>query len=281
MKVLIIGSTSTLGLSAGRVLSKCHAVFYAGRRNADYFLNLASLNCTIPENLQFDIVIHAAADFGGDTEEDIIRAEIVNAIGTLNVCRIARQSRVQHLIIISTASASYTADEPYFSAYALSKRHADELAMTYCNKFGLPLTILRPTQIYDAESKCKVHQGLFYLIIERAIKGEDIIFYGNNDASRNYIFIDDVAEVIARVAEMKVTGLYYCSAKESIRISKIAEIAYSTFNTKGSVSFMVEKPTIPDLKEFSSEELYAKLGYEPAVNLTKGIQLIKNTREMS
>jgi len=42
-------------------------------------------------------------------------------------------------------------------------------------KYGLPLTILRLTQFYDAESHCKAKQGLFYLIIIKAENGENIV----------------------------------------------------------------------------------------------------------
>lgn len=278
--ILIVGSTSTLGTSVGSLLAENNNVFYAGRRNADYYLDLGSVDLKLPENLQFDVVIHTAADFGGNEEKDFCRSELVNAIGTLNVCRLARKAKVKHLIIVSSMFANYVPTDAYYSIYSLSKKHGDELAQLFCNQFNLPLTILRPSQLYDAESKCKAHQGLFYSIIEKAQKGEDIDFYGNNDALRNYLFLNDFSEIIARAIEEKVIGTFNCPSPNSVRLGEIARTAYRIFNQGGDIHFLADKPNIVDLPEVCGNDLYQKIGFKPQISLAEGIQMIKDVREM-
>ena len=202
---------------------------------------------------------------------------MVNAVGTLNVCRLARIVQAKHLIVISSLFASYTLGDPYFNIYALSKRHADELAQFYCHKHDLPLTILRPSQIYDAKSQCRKHQSLLYLIIDKTQKGEDIIFYGNNDALRNYILLDDFCEIIYRVTQRHITGMYHCAATQSIRLSEIAKTAYRIFNQHGSISFLKDKQDISDLPIIADNELYKKIGFE-CTSLYQGIEKIKQNR---
>jgi nucleoside-diphosphate-sugar epimerase len=279
--VLIIGSTSTVGLSAGRFLAQNHKVSYAGRRQADYQLSLDSANLELPENSQFDVVIHAAADFGGNDEEVFHQTEIVNAIGTLNVCRLAQRVRAKHVIVISSAFANFIPGDPYFGIYSLSKRHADELAQLYCNKVGLPLTILRPSQLYDAESRCKSHQGLFYLIVDKAQRGEDILIHGNNDALRNYLFLDDFSEILARVVQEEATGVFNCPAPKSVRLSEIANTAYQVFNQHATIHFAENESEICDLPAVSDNGLYEKIGFEPSISLAQGIKKIKYVREMT
>ena len=205
---------------------------------------------------------------------------MINAIGTLNVCRLAQKVHAKHILVVSSLSASYISGDPYFNIYSLSKRHADELAQIYCDQVGLPLTILRPTQLYDAESKCKAHQGLFYSIIEKAQKGEDIDFYGNNNALRNYLYLNDFSEIVARAIEEKVIGTFNCPSPNSVRLSEIAQTAYRIFNQGGDIHFLADKPNIVDLPEVCGSDLYQKIGFKPQISLAEGIQMIKDVREM-
>ncbi len=279
-KILIIGSTSTVGRSVGCLLEEENKVYYAGRQKSDFYFDLNSSNFKSLNNLKIDVVIHAAADFGGNSEDDIIRTEIVNAIGSLRICRLVEAVKANHLLLISTISALYRPGDPYYNIYSLSKRHAEDLSQLYCNMFDIPLTILRPSQLYDSESKCRTHQGLFFFIIDRAQKGEDIFFFGNNDALRNYLYLDDFSEIISRVIQNKITGVYNCVAQKHVQISEIARLAYHVFRQNGKVHFLTNKPDIPDLPSISSNELYKKIGFQPSVSLLEGIRLIKKYREM-
>ena len=277
--VLIVGSTSAVGLSVGSLLGDGYKTYYAGRRNADYFLDLESPDLTFSNNTHFDIIIHSASNFGSNYEESYCKTEKVNALGTLNVCRLAKRVNADHLIIVSTTSATYKPEDPFYGIYSLSKRHADELSQLYCSSHDIPLTILRPTQLYDAQSKCRTHQGLFYLIIDKAQAGEDICLFGSNDALRNLVFLDDLSEIILRVIEHKITGTFNCQAQKPVRLSEIAETAYSVFGTNGAVNFLIDKPQIPDIPTVDECGLYDIIGFKPR-SLVKGIEKIKQAREI-
>jgi nucleoside-diphosphate-sugar epimerase len=276
--VLIVGSTSTVGLSVGCLLGDGYKTYYAGRRNGDYFLDLESPDLTFSDDMHFDIIIHCASSFGDKDEESYCKTEKVNALGTLNVCGLAKKVNADHLIIISTISATYKPGDPFYGIYSLSKRHADELSQLYCCSHEIPLTILRPTQLYDAESKCRTHQELFYLIIDKAQAGDDICLFGSNDALRNLVFVDDLSEIILRVINQKITGIFNCQSQKPVRLSQIAKSAYSVFGTSGAVNFLTDKPRISDVPTFDECGLYSLIGFKPR-SLVKGIEKIKQARE--
>jgi nucleoside-diphosphate-sugar epimerase len=276
--ILIVGSTSVVGISLARILTLNHKVFLAGRKDADYHLELESIDLSSWENLQFDVVIQAAADFGGDEDDDFYRAETINALGTLNLCRLAKRVQAKHMIVISSSSANYNQGEPYYNIYSISKRHADELAQFYCNVHKLPLTILRPTQLYDAEGRCKNHQNLLYAIIEKAERGEDVVLYGKNDALRNYIFLDDFSEIVSRVIQKRTTGVFNCSAQKSTHLSEIAKNAFDIFKQGGDIKFLEDKPDIEDLPVEIDSKLYDEIDFEPGVSLYQGIKEIQKMR---
>jgi nucleoside-diphosphate-sugar epimerase len=278
-RVLIVGSTSAVGLACGRLLAETCEVLYAGRRESDFPIHLPDIDFRLFEGMRFDIVVHVVADFGGKDDEDYSRAEQVNAVGTLNVCRLARQVQSQHLVIVSSLFANYEPGQPYYGIYSLSKRHGDELAQLYCADHAIPLSVLRPTCLYDADSRCRAHQPLFYLTLDKAEQGEDIVFYGNNDARRNYLFLDDFCAILGRVIQGGVTGVFNCPAPANVRLSEIAETAYSVFGRRGRVRFLTDKPDIPDIPVVADNRLYEKIGFRPPTDLAGGIQKIKDMRE--
>ena len=197
MKTLMIGSTSIIGGHIATRLGRFGEVKFAGRRAADIDFDITKWDVLPKVNESFDVVVHVAADFGGTTTESFIRTELANAVGTLSVCRVAELCSAKHFFLLSSLFATYRLGDPYYGIYALSKRHAEEAALFFCNERGIPLTVLRPSQVYDEAGKCRRHQKLLYAMADKAEAGEDICLFGSHDARRNYIYLDNVARFAA------------------------------------------------------------------------------------
>ncbi|BBP60845.1 hypothetical protein PHLH4_44350 [Pseudomonas sp. St316] len=260
-------------------MSRYGQVKLAGRRAADIVFDLGSpVPCAVDEH--FDIVVLAAADFGGRQPDDLVRAELVNSVGTLAACRLAEQCGARHFILLSSRSACDQETDPYFGIYSLSKRHAEEVASLYCQERGMALSILRISQVYDSGEQCRPHQPLLYAIADKAQMGQAVELYGSNDARRNYLHLSDLAVVCARLAERGIAGLYNCGHAESPRLSEIAQAAFEAFGTPVDVRFLPEKNDIPDLPPFDcAHELYERIGFTPQIDVRRGFELMRVHRE--
>ena len=278
MKVLIVGSSSSIGYSIGKNLEHLGQVKFAGRENADFFFDLTFWDTQPTVTESFDVVVHVAADFGGKATEDFIRAELVNAVGTLSVCRLAEACHAKHLIVISSISATYQLGDPYYGIYALSKKHAEEAAQLFCSERALALTILRPSQVYDAQGKCRKHQPLLYRMADKAQAGENIYLYGDHDPLRNYLYLEDLSEICSRVVETGITGNFDCVHPLNPRLSEVAEAAFSAFANGGEVQFQADKPNLLDLPLVTSSSLYEEIGFYPLVDIKQGFEHIRQFR---
>jgi nucleoside-diphosphate-sugar epimerase len=279
MKILMVGATSAIGLGIAASLRSHGEVRLAGRRGADFQFELSQWERQPEINEAFDVVIHVAADFGGDTNDDFVRAEVVNAAGTLSVCRLAQHVQAKHFVLMSSIFAAYGQGDPYFGIYALSKRHSEEVAGFFCAERGLPLTVLRPSQVYDAAGECRRHQALLYIMADRAEAGQDINLYGMHDASRNYIYLDDLAEVCCRVVEGTHTGTFALSHPKSVKLSEMANAAFDAFGKGGGLYFMADKPDQADLPTIDDDTLYRQIDYWPKVDIGEGFRRINDFRE--
>jgi nucleoside-diphosphate-sugar epimerase len=111
-------------------------------------------------------------------------------------------------------------------------------------------------------------------MLDRAKRGEDIVLYGRRDPRRNFIFIDDVAAVLARVIRSGIVGTFACQFPRDVTYSQIAEAAFQVFQTQGRVRFLPEKPDIPDNVFEHDTALYDAIGYSPSTTIVDGLKKI-------
>ena len=280
-RVLLVGNRSVVGQAVCKSFqNKGWAVTKAGRKGADVFLDLAQEYNIPPQVGIHDTIVFVAADFGGEDGGDLDRAERVNALGALHACRWATEIGARHVVVVSSIFATYHSADPYFGAYALTKRHGEELAHFYCSTVSLPLTILRPTQIYNDDGSCRKHQGFFYTVIDRAAEGKDIEIFGTHDAKRNYIHLADVSEIIVRVVSSRLEGIFDCSSPSDTAVSELATIAQSVYGRGGQIRFLTSRPNLADLPDRSGESLFQALDFRPCIRLEDGIRRIKEYREV-
>ena len=191
------------------------------------------------------------------------------------MCRLAKRAGARQVVYVSTIFAHYERGQPLHGIYGLSKRHGEELAHLYCDGEGLGLTILRPAQLYDSEGGCRRHQGLFYRIVDCASKGADVDLWGSNDALRNYLHVDDLADAIRAVIDRGVTGDFNCVHPQAARLTEVAQAAFDAFQRGGRVRFVPDKPDIPDLPVGPWPGVHAALGLAPAISLAEGMRRIR------
>ena len=264
---------------AARLVAQNNEVRLAGRREADISFDLTDWENRPAPDETFDVVVHIAADFGGATDKDFVRAELVNTVGTLSACSLAHRVNAKHFILLSSISATYSTADPYFGIYALSKRHGEEAAQLFCAERNIDLTILRPSQVYDDAGFCRPHQEFLYLIADKAQNGQSVEIYGTHDARRNYIHLSDLTETIARVAEQRQVGIFACIHPHYVHLSEMANAAYCAFGTAGQIMFLTDKSDLVDLPRTDDFELYPKINFWPGIDIKDAYKRIKAERE--
>jgi nucleoside-diphosphate-sugar epimerase len=279
MKVLLIGGNSALGGALNPVLSRSYEVYTAGLNDCDIFLDLKnSFSASIfPSDI--DVFINTAASFGGTSDSEIFDAEIINVIGTLNLCQAAVSIKAKHFILISTIYSIPGKDTQYHNAYSISKRHGEEIAKLYCSINGMPLTILRPSPIYGVHDQFRKNQPLLYYIVDKAQKGEDFIINGSHDPLRNFIFIDDLTMIISKIIQNQIYGDFNCTHPDNVTFSEIAKIAYDACKVKANVLFDNTNEDVPDKIFDNDDNLYKLIDYYPITSIADGIKKIISHRK--
>lgn len=159
------------------------------------------------EDHAFTEVVHLAAQAGVrySLDNPDVYAQS-NLAGFLNVLEACRHHRPAHLIYASSSSVYGTnrkipfsvedaVDHP-ISLYAATKRANELLAHSYCHLYGLKASGLRFFTVYGPWGRPDM---ALFKFTEAIIKGLPIDLYNHGQMSRDFTYIDDIVESIARL----------------------------------------------------------------------------------
>ncbi len=131
-----------------------------------------------------------------------------NLMGTLTILELAREFQVKGIVMASSSSvygdaAHYpvketdVADQP-ISLYAATKRACELMAYSYHHLYNLPITCLRFFTVYGPWGRPDM---AFFAFTKAALEGKSIDVYGQGEMSRDFTYIDDIADGIVKALE--------------------------------------------------------------------------------
>lgn len=130
-----------------------------------------------------------------------------NLVGTMNVLEAAKELGVERIVHTSTSevygSAQFvpiTEEHPLNaqSPYAATKVAADQMALSYCRTFDVPVAVIRPFNTYGPRQSTR---AVIPTILSQIAAGQSKIRLGNLDATRDFTFVEDTAAGFLGVAE--------------------------------------------------------------------------------
>ena len=237
MKVLVTGAAGFIGMHvAERLLARGDSVVGIDNLN-DYYepalkehrlARLRALSAFAFERLDladrggmaalfakqgFDGVVHLGAQAG-------VRYSITNPmsyidsnlVGFANVLEGCRHQQVGHLVYASSSSV-YGGNEslPYreadavdhpVSLYAATKKANEAMAHSYSHLYRLPTTGLRFFTVYGPWGRPDMAPMLF---ADAMLAGRSIRVYNEGRMTRDFTYIDDIAEGVVRVLDKPAT----------------------------------------------------------------------------
>jgi nucleoside-diphosphate-sugar epimerase len=266
-----------VGRRLQRRLSPTFSVKMAGRgEEADLPFDLTVPFAPRADAGTFDVVVHCAGSFDGDSLDEALRNETVNAVGSFRVAELARAVACRHLIAVNSISIYDHPENQYFGSYGLSKKHGHENLRWSCEQLGIGFTSLLVSQIYDEYGEARRHQPLLYHIVDRARAGDAVVLFGRVSPRRNFIFIDDVAAVVQGVIEKTVLGTYPVLAAESPTLAEVAETAFRVFGTAPRIRRLTDKPDPPTIHLPDDRSIYERLGWQASTTLESGLARVRD-----
>jgi nucleoside-diphosphate-sugar epimerase len=278
VRVLVIGSRSFIGRRVAERLRVAHSVLTAGRDpGADLHLELGgSAALPAPGAWDCDAIVHCAASFEPSTPAGMLRNELVNAVGAIEVGELATRAGCRRLVLLSTASVFDAHEGRLVESYALSKRHGQDNLELVCGAAGIALATLCPGAVYDERGEGRRHQPLLYHIVDCARRGQDFELHGKADPLRNYLHVEDLVSVVEASLSHDVTGTFPVLHPHFHRVQEVAELAFRVFGRGGRVVRAEDKPDLRGLRFPTGADIFARIGRAPLIDLAAGLALMRD-----
>jgi nucleoside-diphosphate-sugar epimerase len=264
----------------------------AAKSNSKFsFLDLDVVS-EIPDlGMKFDYIFHAASPASPPKYfEYPIETMMVNSIGTKNLLDLAIKNKAR-VIFFSTSEVygdplEHPQRESYWgnvnpigprSIYDEAKRFGEALVAQYVREKKVDAGIIRIFNTYGP--RLDPHDGrVVSTFIRQAINGEPLTVNGDGNQTRSFCYISDLIDGIFKMAESNEFGPINLGNPNELTlnqlIKEISKLLSKNLNTMNLPELKDDpvrrKPDISLAKE--------KLGWEPKVSLTQGLQLLINSQ---
>jgi UDP-glucuronate 4-epimerase len=240
----------------------------------------------------FDVVANLAAQAGVRYSLENPNAYVdANLVGFVNILEGCRRSNVGHLVYASSSSVYGMNEKQPFSVedrvdhpislYAATKKSNELLAHTYSHLFDIPTTGLRFFTVYGPYGRPDM---AYYKFTEAILNGDSIDVYNNGDMERDFTYIDDIVEAVARVIDnvprskkapdSKATApyaLYNIGNNNPVTLRSFIEAIEESCNRKAVKNYLSMQPGDVPITFADIDELINRVGFKPKTDIRVGI----------
>nr|WP_299242821.1 UDP-glucuronic acid decarboxylase family protein [uncultured Halomonas sp.] len=159
------------------------------------------------------------------------------------------------------------------SCYDEGKRCAETLFFDYHRQHGMNIKVARIFNTYGPRMNPDDGRVVSNFIVQ-ALKGEDITIYGDGSQTRSFCYVEDLIEGFIRFmnSENDLTGPVNLGNSGEFSMKELAEKVIKLTGSTSKLTFNPLPQDDPLQRKPDITLAKAKLGWEPVIDLDKGLQ---------
>jgi nucleoside-diphosphate-sugar epimerase len=258
---------------------------------------------------EFDVVYHLATYHGNQSSiANPLEDHENNLITTLRLYERLKDFRQLRKVVYSASGCTLAPHEVYDEAeavsedgpvpldldspYQISKVVGEFYSVYYHRQHGLPTVRARFQNVYGPGevlgagrwrgTPATVWRNVTPTFVYRALKGLPLELDNGGVASRDFVYVEDVARGLAACAERGEPGdVYNLASGVETTIRRLAELVLELSDSASELAIAPRRPWDHSILRFGSpEKAYRELGFEAQTSLEDGLRMtIEWTRE--
>jgi len=276
-RILVTGSSGFIGTNLlKRMRAEGYEVLTFDVEDGD----IATAEFSFP---QLDHVIHLASKtYVPASWENPLDFYRTNASGTTNILDLCRKQGCS-----LTYVSSYVYGTPQYlpvdenhpvapiTPYNHSKLVAEDICRFYSQQFSVPVTILRPVNVFGpGQKESFLIPFIIQQVLDSNIKTVEVM---DLRPKRDFLYIDDFMDVLTATIGRKEYGLFNVGSGYSVSVQEIIEtiLKISRINKPFLDKKIERKNEVWDVY-VSVAKAKAELGWQPKTSFSEGIEKIIN-----
>lgn len=238
------------------------------------------INSLIDDNVV--AIIHLAAMVGvTESIQNPKECYETNVIASINL--IEQCIKYDAKFIFASSAAIYGEDKSPIksedlktipiSPYGQSKLDVEVLCDIYNKENNLDYVCFRNFNVYGAkQDPNSAYAAVIPSFITLALQNEDLNVYGDGMQTRDFVHVEDVAQVYLLSIEENINGVYNIGCNLEIQINEVAQIILDKIDTKSNLKYL--EPRKGDIKHSraSIEKISSYSLWRPSISLEEGIE---------
>ena len=228
-------------------------------------------------------VFHFAAHIEArKSVEDPVLDALENIIGTLFVLEQCRKNKVKKIVFTSSGGEVYgdakkiptpeSYDPNPISPYGVAKLAVEKYLKAYERLYAISPLTLRLGNVYGPRQNPKGEAGVVAIFTAAMLNREKLYIHGDGKQTKDYIFIDDVIDVVLKAFEQDATGVFNIGTQKETSVNDIFLQLKELTNSK-----IVPLYTLPPLILFrrgalSIAKARREFQWKPKASLKEGLR---------
>lgn len=288
MKILVTGSSGTIGTRLCEVLMKNHEVVGIDWKNNKWNQAVEAItkHMDLREPLKlegnFDAIVHFAANarvYDLVVDPNLARD---NFLTTFNVLEFARKAGIKKVVFASSRETYGNAGKLKYkegdvrienceSPYTASKIAGESLVQSYRRCYGIDFVIVRFSNVYGMYDDS---DRFIPLVIGKAKRNETVEIFGK-EKKLDFTYIDDavngVVLALEKFARVRNQVFNIAQGKSSTLLAVAKEIIKQT-NSKSGLELKPNRTGEVVRYQADTSKVRRLLGYKPKTSTTEGIR---------
>lgn len=293
MNILVTGGYGFLGsFVAERLNKEGHKVFIidnlsSGNKNninfkhKFYEMDVKDQRCSdIFRINHIDALIHLAAEaYEYSSNDKLYEDTSTNVLGLINMLELSLKHKLKRFVFVSSAFVYGDAEnfpsketdrvKPN-SPYAVSKLLCEEYCRIFNENHGLSTISLRVSDIYGPRQMTTIANGIVSQIIKTTVLSHKVQVFGDGNNTRDFIYVEDVADAIYRCLESDYCGCLNISTKRETSVNQVIDIIKNNTEVNNIEYFSPHKGELPRIC-LDNTRAIRELDWVPIYNIEEGI----------
>ncbi|MBU9282744.1 NAD-dependent epimerase/dehydratase family protein [Burkholderia multivorans] len=236
-----------------------------------------------------DVVVHLAHDaMRMNIECDMPQEYERNILPATRLMEVCIDEGVKKFVFVSSGGTVY-GNQPVgtlitesavtrpISLYGTSKLCIEHIALLYHVQRQLPAVIVRPGNAYGAGQVPFRGQGLIATALASAQQGREVTIFGDGNAVRDYIHVQDIADAITKIAQDGTPGeIYNVGTGFGVSVRALLDDYLAPALKKNGIGLAVRycdaRRADVEYNVLNCAKLTAQTGWASSIGLQQGVE---------
>lgn len=297
MHVLVLGGNGFIGshlvdalvargdeIDVVGLAPKLYNVFLTQSQKVQYHQgSISNIQSLTPLLERADVIFHlVSTTIPASSNQNPVADIQDNLVATVQILEVLRHLPKKRLIYISSGGTVYGTPQhiPVSESHPLDPKNSygivkvaiEKYLQMYADLYDVSSVVLRLANPYGPRQMKIGVQGFIATVLMSELQNKPITIWGDGKVIRDYIYIDDVVNLLQRVAESSVIGTFNVGSGEGYSLLNILETAHEITQKGTQVNYLPSRNFDIPAIVLDIRQVCKTFDWQPEISLNQGME---------